>query len=297
MEHVMPELIWHLEDLRVGQCYPNYYVARLAGRFMKVVLSGVGGDELFAGYPWRYFRGRSDNGRHAFYHHYYDFWQRLVRDDEKARLFTPDCWARMDQSAVEPLFRQTLDGGGVPFRLDSTEACVNASLYFELKTFLHGLLVVEDKISMAHSLETRVPFLDNDLVDFALRLPVAYKLRHLDRPARWVDENEAGKQRRYELQSGDGKLILREAMARIIPQALAERVKQGFSAPDASWFRGESIDYISSLLLDRHARLYDFVAPAFITETLEEHMSGRSNRRLLIWSLLSFEWWLRKFFG
>ena len=65
--------------------------------------------------------------------------------------------------------------------IEHARRLVNASLYFELKTFLHGLLVVEDKLSMAHSLETRVPFLDNDLVDFALRLPVRYKLRNLDR--------------------------------------------------------------------------------------------------------------------
>ena len=56
MERVMPQLIWHLEDLRVGQCYPNFYVAKLAGKFVKVVLSGTGGDEIFAGYPWRYYR-------------------------------------------------------------------------------------------------------------------------------------------------------------------------------------------------------------------------------------------------
>jgi asparagine synthase (glutamine-hydrolysing) len=90
-------------------------------------------------------------------------------------------------------------------------------------------------------------------------------------------------------------MILREAMGRIIPPAMAERAKQGFSAPDASWFRGESIDYIGQLLGSPHARIYEYVEPSFVARKLREHSSGASNHRLLIWSLLSFEWWLRKF--
>src|SRR4029079_8065693 len=83
MEHVLPELVWHLEDLRVGQSYPNYYIARLASRFVKVALSGIGGDELFGGYPWRYYRGIGEPGRTGYLGRYYQFWQRLVPDEDK----------------------------------------------------------------------------------------------------------------------------------------------------------------------------------------------------------------------
>jgi asparagine synthase (glutamine-hydrolysing) len=293
MEHVMPELIWHLEDLRVGQCYPNYYVARLAGKFVKVVLSGAGGDELAAGYPWRYYRGANSNGQQDYYRNYYDFWQRLVPDADKPCLFQPEVMRALNGHSSFDVFRNVMDGAaGVP-RGGRREDFVNASLYFELKTFLHGLLIVEDKLSMAHSLETRVPFLDYDLIDFLQTVPVGYKLQRLDRPGPRVDENDLGKQRR----TGDGKVILREAMARIIPPEVTQRVKQGFSAPDASWFRGESIDYISDLLGSPRARLYEFVQPSYVKARLDEHVAGRHNHRLLIWSLISFEWWLRRFMG
>jgi asparagine synthase (glutamine-hydrolysing) len=294
MEHVMPELIWHLEDLRVGQCYPNYYVARLASKFVKVVLSGAGGDELFAGYPWRYYRGMDSGKSEEFYLRYYNFWQRLVADDDKPRLFSPEFRQQAGGESPFEVFRCVL-ARGVPELLAGREDFVRASLYFELKTFLHGLLVVEDKISMSHGLETRVPFLDNDLVDFAMRVPVCYKLRSLAQPARVVDENEAGKQRRYELQTGDGKVVLRDAMSRLIPAAVTDRAKQGFSAPDASWFRGESIDYIQGLLNDPRARVFELLDERYVAERLREHASGHHNHRLFIWSVLSFEWWLRQF--
>jgi asparagine synthase (glutamine-hydrolysing) len=84
-------------------------------------------------------------------------------------------------------------------------------------------------------------------------------------------------------------------MARIMPAAVTARDKQGFSAPDASWFRGESIDYIQNLLGNPRARLYEYLQPAYVRAAIDEHASGRRNNRLLIWSLLSFEWWLRRF--
>jgi asparagine synthase (glutamine-hydrolysing) len=272
MEHVLPELIWHLEDLRVGQSYPNYYVARLASKFVKVVLSGAGGDELFGGYPWRYYRGVGSTDRDDYMRRYYAFWQRLVSDDDKATLFTEETRRQIGELTTFDRFRSVFDGFRRP--IEGRDAFVAASLYFELKTFLPGLLIVEDKVSMAHSLETRVPFLDNELV-----------------------ENLAGKRQKYALETNDGKAVLREAMARIIPADAADRTKQGFSAPDASWFRGDSISYINRLLRDPSARIYEFIQPAYVERTLDEHTAGKVNHRLLIWSLLSFEWWVRSFLG
>jgi asparagine synthase (glutamine-hydrolysing) len=293
MEWVLPELVWHLEDLRIGQCYPNYYVARLASKFVKVVLSGAGGDELFGGYPWRYYRGLGSSGREDYFRRYYDFWQRLVPDEDKPALFNAATNRELGEHSTAEVFRDVFRGWPGPF--ENPEDYVNASLYFELKTFLHGLLVVEDKLSMAHGLETRVPFLDGDLVAFAVALPARYKLRDLDAVVR-IDENQPGKRWLAERQTRDGKAILRRALARVVPAEVMERVKQGFSAPDASWFRGESIDYLNRLLRDPRARIYEFLQPRYVADVLDEHCSGRANRRLLIWSLLCFEWWLRRFF-
>lgn len=292
MEHVMPELIRHLEDLRVGQCYPNYYLARLASKFVKVVLSGAGGDELFGGYPWRYYRGIESHDREDFYRKYYAFWQRLVPDEDKPLLFNESTSARVGPSAFD-IFRQVIAPAEISH--GTREEFVNASLYFELKTFLPGILLVEDKVSMAHGLESRVPFLDNDLVDFVMRLPPRYKLRDLERPGRPVDEDEPGKRLRYGQQTDDGKLVLRRAMAGLIHNDISARVKQGFSAPDASWFRGESIDYVNGLLRAPRARIYDLLQRPYVAAVLDEHSAGAKNHRLLIWSLLSLEWWLQTF--
>lgn len=293
MEYVLPNLIWHLEDLRVGQCYPNYYMARLASKFVKVVLSGGGGDELFAGYPWRYYRGLRANSADGYYRAYYDYWQRLIPDEDRPAFFNEETYHRLRDHRPLDAFRSVFGQEEPP--LDSLEDVVNASLYFEIKTFLPGLFVVEDKLSMAHSLETRVPFMDNDLVDFALRIPPRYKLRELAR-APQVDEDEPGKLKRYRAQpTADGKVVLRQAMSRLIPSEITNRAKQGFSAPDASWFRGESIDYVNDLLRNPRALIHEFINPVYVARVLDEHSAGRVNYRLLIWSLLSFEWWCRRF--
>ncbi len=288
MEQVLPALIWHVEDLRVGQCYPNYYVARLASKFVKVVLSGAGGDELFGGYPWRYYRGL--NARSSDFHRsYYDFWQRLVSDEDKKLLFRPSVQAEIGDHSTFDVFRSVLNAGNLP--LETAEDRINACLYFELKSFLHGLLVIEDRVSFAHGLETRTPFLDNDLIDFALKVPVSLKLDPESLVAE-VDEDDVLKSR---MRTSGGKRVLREAMSQTIPAHFTERAKQGFSAPDASWFRGESIDYVNTLLRDSHSPIYEFLNREYVTRRLDEHTSGLINHRLFIWSLLSFEWWLRNF--
>ncbi|HJP61687.1 MAG TPA: asparagine synthase-related protein, partial [Gemmatimonadaceae bacterium] len=87
----------------------------------------------------------------------------------------------------------------------------------------------------------------------------------------------------------------RKTLARYLPADYTNGLKQGFSAPDASWFKGESIDYIRSLLFDKRARIYEFIQPATAQRLMNEHFSGQQNHRLLIWSLLCFEWWCRIF--
>ena len=292
MERVLPALMWHLEEPRVGQSYPNFFAAKLAGSFGKVVLSGAGGDELFGGYPWRYYRAVVNDSFDHYVDNYFAFWQRLVPSDALARLLSP-CGGQARAVDTREIFREVFASHAS--ELARPEDYINHSLYFEAKTFLHGLLVVEDKLSMAHSLETRLPFLDNDLVDFATAVPVRLKLGRLDEAVR-LNENEPGpKARNYQRRVGDGKLILRQAMGRHVPEETTSKAKQGFSAPDASWFRGESIDYVRRRLLGRNARLYEFLDRPTVHTLIEDHLEGRENRRLLIWSLLCFEQWCELF--
>jgi len=149
--------------------------------------------------------------------------------------------------------------------------------------------VVEDKLSMAHGLETRVPFLDNDLAEFAMRLPAGMKLGNLAEVVRLNENEPGGKSNRYFQQTRDGKLILRKMMARHIPDEVTNRIKQGFSAPDASWFKGESMDYVRRRLFNKKARIYDYLDAGVVQSLVSDHLNGTENRRLLIWSLLSLE--------
>ena len=166
MERCLGILAYHLEEPRVGQSYPNYYAAQLASKFVKVVLSGTGSDELFGGYPWRYYRAAVNNSFDEYINKYYLFWQRLIPNKEIKNVFKP-IWKDVCNVWTKDIFRDVFSNH--ENHLENPEDYINHSLYFEAKTFLHGLLIVEDKLSMSHSLETRVPFLDNDLVDFALK--------------------------------------------------------------------------------------------------------------------------------
>jgi len=291
MERSLPALAWHLEEPRVGQSYPNYYAARLASRFVKVVMSGAGGDELFGGYPWRYYRAAVNRDFDHYVDQYYDYWQRLVDRENRDRLFAPT-GCNADSVSPRDIFRGVFDTHDN--QLSRPEDYINHSLYFEAKTFLHGLFVVEDKLSMAHSLETRVPFMDNDLVDFAMRCPISLKLNRLDEAVR-VDENQIDKQSgKLFRKSNDGKQILRDMMARHIPDDVTKAQKQGFSSPDASWFKGDSIDFVRRKLCGRDARIFDVLDRETVHSLVDDHLEGRENRRLLIWSLLNVNEYLEQ---
>lgn len=293
MAWVMPQIIGHIEDLRVGMCWQNYYIAQLASKFVKVVLSGTGGDENFAGYPWRYLPMMDEKeGNDGKVKKYYGYWQRLIPDNQKQSFFDSQVLKHMDKGHCFQVFNNILKAART---ITQPDLGLSACLYFELKTFLHGLFIIEDKISMAHSLEARVPFLDNDLVSFVIKIPNEYKLLPDDGffP---VEENVIGAKTKFFAQSNSGKYILRKAMKGIVPDEILDRKKQGFSPPDQSWFRGPTMGYIREILLSERAISRGFFNPAYVRRIVEEHTEGKVNHRLLIWSLLSFEWWNRIFF-
>lgn len=293
MQRVMPRLAYFLEEPRVGQSYPNFYAAQLASKFNKVVLAGTGGDELFGGYPWRYYRAAVNDSFASYVDKYYNFWQRLIPNSIIQSAFAP-IWNDVKHVWTRDIFRDVYTTHAT--MLTRPEDYINHSMYLEAKTFLHGLLVVEDKLSMAHGLETRIPFLDNDLVDFAMKLPASLKLGNLAEIVR-LNENETGiKSENYYKRTRDGKLLLRQMVSKYVPNDISGGTKQGFSGPDSSWFKGESIDYVKSVVFDDSARLYEMLNPEVIRPMVEAHLDGRQNRRLLIWSLLNVEQTMRTYF-
>jgi asparagine synthase (glutamine-hydrolysing) len=286
MERCLPKLANHLEEPRVGQSYPNFYAAQLASKFVKVVLSGAGGDELFGGYPWRYYRAVSNDNFEHYIDQYYSFWQRLIPNTEIKKVFAP-IWKDVKDVWTRDIFRDVFLTH--KNELNSPEDYINHSLYFEAKTFLHGLLVVEDKISMTHSMETRVPFLDNDLVNFAMKCPVNLKLNNLTNVIRLNENEPGGKRKKYFKKNNDGKQILRNVMKKYVPDSIVTGAKQGFSSPDASWFKGESIDFVKSKLFNGYSPLYEYLDRASIETLVNQHLHGEVNRRLLIWSLINID--------
>lgn len=264
MQPVLPAVVWHLDEPRVGISYQVYHTAEMIGRYVKVVLSGVGGDELFAGYPWRYEPVLNLNGD-DFERAYYGLSIRFLTDEQKRELFTDELNQSLDGFSTFESFREALRGaeGADP---------LHRALYFDFKTFLNGLLLVDDKLSMAHSIEARVPFLDNEFVDYVSRIPAEFKLR-----------------------PNESKIVLREAMRGLLPDETIFRRKQGFTPPDQTWYKGKSLTYVRDLILGPRATERGYFRPSALRQILDDHSRDRCNNRFLIWSLMCFEWWNRLF--
>jgi asparagine synthase (glutamine-hydrolysing) len=261
MEMVIPRMVRYIEEPRMSFSYPNYLTAGMASRWVKVALSGTGGDELFGGYPWRYSMADEPDAIDR----YFLSWNRLLTSEELEQALTDRVLGDADLDRP----RRVFDG-----HLSVTEGLpvLDRMLHFEFCTFLRGLLMIEDKLSMAHSLEVRVPFMDNDLVDLAMTIPAKVKLS-----------------------AGQSKRLFRDAMVGTLPDDVRNRKKTGFTPPQAAWFRDEQAGYAERLLLSDRARARDLWRAGFVRRVLDEHRARRRDRRLLIWTMICLEWWHRVF--
>jgi asparagine synthase (glutamine-hydrolysing) len=244
---------------------------------VKVVLSGAGGDELFGGYPWRYVSAFESNDTETFLNGYFTYWNRLFQPDELRKLLAP-IWSEVADYDPKELFEGIIRK---QIGLSSSQSSfLNACLYFEAKTFLHGLLVVEDKLSMAHGLETRLPLLDDDVVNFAMECPSVMKVSTAVgyRLAR-VPTNGSPIQ---------GKEILRRVLSEIVGDNLIGARKQGFSAPDSGWIRNSNKAFVEDKLIQVDCFRGWGLSPSVITDALGR-AAGSSRHRLLTWSALNLQ--------
>ena len=146
-------------------------------------------------------------------------------------------------------------------------------MHFDFETYLpEDILTKVDRMSMAHSIESRVPLLDNEVVDFAARLPSELKIRN-----------------------GRRKHVLKEAAAGLLPAEILNRRKQGFAVPVGAWFRGNLRELFSDVLLSPRARQRGYFEPRFIERLVREHVSGRRDHTLRLWALVVFELWHRQY--
>lgn len=276
-----------LEEPRMGMSYENYCIARRVAADGKVVLSGTGGDELHGGYVYRYQatapvpdRGTSLRARLGRFAGRFSrsvppasvvdrilpLYRFPIDESRRAEAFTPEF---LRAAGEIPSIRDRLS---VLLARCRSESVWDGLMYVDCKTYLHGLLLIEDKLSMANSLETRVPLLDNELVDFVSSLP-------------WT-----------QLFDGQtGKIVFRESVRPLVPDEIYRKPKMGFGPPDASWYRGRLRPFIRQRLAPARIAARGVIQPDFVARTLDDHFAGRANNVAVIWSMLSFDAWCDEF--
>jgi asparagine synthase (glutamine-hydrolysing) len=298
----LPRLIWHEDEpIAHPSSVPLYFVSALAREHVTVVLTGEGSDELLAGYG-KYPRALANWRAAAAYGVVPAPLRRFVADAVvpalPARLGryarrsflamprTPEAMF-FDNFAAIGLRRQAALLAGRVAPLSTPERAYGASraffdapnggstlldrlLYADIKTYLVELLMKQDQMSMAASIESRVPFLDHRLVEFAAALPPRLKLRGFT--TKW---------------------ILREAVRSILPPAILSRPKMGFPVPFGLWMKSGWQDLARDVLLDPRARQRGITDPAAVERLIDAHASGKAEGADAIWSLLNLELWYR----
>jgi asparagine synthase (glutamine-hydrolysing) len=296
-EQVIDDLIFALDEPRMGMgSFSQYMVARTAAQRVKVILTGHGGDELFAGYPvfklialGQQFRENPLKGvgflkkvrPSEWPHLIYFLGQKLRRNSASVFLpvlFTESTLKAGLQPEVLSKLRDIEPEAELQRLVNSADDPYHRLTLVYLRAYLPGLFVVEDKISMAHALESRTPLCDNELVDLALSLPLSLKL-----------------------QSGQLKAIPKAAMRDRLPEILHHMPKRGFPTPLSLWLRHELRDWMQNRILRPDCSLHRLFRPEFLRGFVGDYLSSwrRTVRPLdeiqthRIWVLLSLEAWLR----
>ena len=300
----LPRLLWHEDEpIAHPSSVPLYFVSALASRHVKVVLTGEGSDELLAGYgkyPRALVNWRAAKA-YAMVPEAMRSWVaqsvvpsmpgRLARYAKRSFLAMPRTAEAMffDNFASIGVGRQRTLLASRYAALATPEQAYGASraffdkpsanstvldrlLYTDLKTYLVELLMKQDQMSMAASIESRVPFLDHRLVEFVATLPPRMKLRGFT--TKW---------------------ILRDAVKRVLPAEILTRRKMGFPVPFGLWMRGRWQSVARDVLLDRRTRERGIVDPAAIDRLIADHASGAQEGGDAIWSLMNLELWYRTF--
>ena len=293
---IVDRIVEHFDEpFADASAIPTWYVSELARRHVTVVLSGDGGDELFAGYD-RYVphaqvarfdtlpvpgkRALAGLAARTLPHgaRGQRFLRHVARDEESRYIESVSFFGPEDRQAL--LDRGFAAGAGEPedrmrARFEGLRdlPLVSRMMQVDFRTYLpEDVLTKVDRMSMAHSIESRVPLLDHPLVEFALRLPLRLKLR-----------------------DGQRKYLLKRVAARLVPEAILTRRKQGFGVPLGVWFRGTLRSAFQDVLLSPRARQRGYFHTREIERLLEEHLAGRRDHELRLWQLLMFELWHRAY--
>jgi asparagine synthase (glutamine-hydrolysing) len=291
-------VLWHLDQPVADlACFANMMLAEAASRHVKMVLTGEGGDELFAGYA-RYsgerlspaFKLLPGAAKRALIHGAECIpgqrraklalnalaesneasrllgWFPLFNEKEKARLLADDVWMYTACAPTERVIAAQLGNAGSAVPL-------SRMLYVDTKLWLpDDLLARGDKMSMAASIEARVPLLDHKVLEFAASLPSQFKVHNLTR-----------------------KYLLKKVAEKLLPREIVHRKKQGFPIPISLWFRSEARAFVSDLLAPDTIRRRGLFDVSYVQSLVQDHMSGSADRGAQLWALMLVELWHARF--
>lgn len=298
----LPRLIWHEDEPIVWPSSVSlYHVAHLARERVTVVLTGEGSDETLAGYTryaWTLLNSKMDRTYRALTP---AFLRRAVRSGISATAFSAGLHRKLEHTFLvrdgeswpsfyfdnfysafsaeelsQLLTREAAEAAGSAYdgSMDpwehSSGDLLHRLLYTDINSYLIELLMKQDQMSMAASIESRVPFLDHPLVEFTARIPADWQIRGMA-----------------------GKFILKDAVTDLLPESIIYRKKMGFPTPWAYWLAGPQLEEIETLLSEPRSAARELFRPDAITRIFAEHRAGHRDHGNRIWRLLNFELWQR----